>query len=60
VRFPRPVPVDSDVVVDGEIVAVDEHARGLLVRVRYTIGIAGTDAVACVAEVLSLLTEAPR
>lgn len=53
VRFPAPVPVDSQVRGCGEIISTEEMKGGVQVVVRITIEVAGSDRPACVVDTIS-------
>ncbi|MFC9553757.1 MaoC family dehydratase [Rhodococcus sp. NPDC056960] len=52
VRFPHPVPVDSELRGHGEITSVSPVAGGFQVTIRMTVEIKGYSKPACVADVL--------
>ncbi|HET9691622.1 MAG TPA: MaoC family dehydratase [Acidimicrobiales bacterium] len=52
VRFPSPVPVGSKLRAGGELLAVDDVAGGVQVKVRLTFEIEGGTKPVCVAEAL--------
>lgn len=53
VRFPSPVPVDSRVRGNGELVAVEEVKGAIQSVVRVTVEIEGSDRPACVVDTIS-------
>lgn len=54
VRFPSPVPVNSDVVATGEIISAEENKGGIKVIVRITISVVGADRPACIVDTISI------
>lgn len=53
VRFPAPVPVDSQVRGRGEIISAEEMRGGVQVVVRITIEVEGSERPACVVDTIS-------
>lgn len=53
VRFPAPVPVDSQVRGRGEIISAEEMKGGVQVVVRITIEVEGNERPACVVDTIS-------
>ena len=51
-RFPAPVPVDSRVRVNFEVLTVDEFEGGRQVTMQATVEREGSDKPVCVAEVI--------
>jgi len=54
IRFPAPVPVDSDIVANGEVIAVEENKGGFKTTIRVTISVVGADRPACVVDTISI------
>lgn len=54
IRFPSPVPVDSDIAASGEIIAVEENKGGFKATIRITIGVVGADRPACIVDTISI------
>lgn len=52
VRFPQPVPVDSQVRGGAELVEISDAGEGKQATVRYTLEVAGQEKPGCVAETL--------
>ena len=54
IRFPAPVPVDSEITASGEIVAVEENKGGYKATIRVTIPAQGADRPACIVDTISI------
>ncbi|MDP4890136.1 MAG: MaoC family dehydratase [Porticoccaceae bacterium] len=54
VRFPSPVPVDSEIFASGEIISAEENKGGIKVVVRVTISVVGADRPACIVDTISI------
>ena len=54
IRFPAPVPVDSQITASGEIVAVEENKGGYKATIRVTITAEGADRPACIVDTISI------
>lgn len=56
VRFPSPVPVDSELTATATVVDVAESAAGAVLTVKYAVTATGAAKPACVAETLVVVT----
>lgn len=54
VRFPAPVPVDSEIVATGEVISAEENKGGIKVVIRVTISAVGADRPACIVDTISI------
>ena len=54
IRFPAPVPVDSLIAAEGEIIAVEENKGGYKATIRVTITAEGNDRPACIVDTISI------
>lgn len=54
IRFPSPVPVDSDIVASGEIIAVEENKGGFKATIRVTISVVDAERPACIVDTISI------
>lgn len=54
IRFPSPVPVDSDIVAGGEIIAVEENKGGFKATIRVTISVVDAERPACIVDTISI------
>ena len=54
IRFPAPVPVDSLIAAEGEIIAVEENKGGYKATIRVTITAEGSDRPACIVDTISI------
>jgi acyl dehydratase len=54
IRFPSPVPVDSDIVASGEIMAVEENKGGFKATIRVTISVVYAERPACIVDTISI------
>ncbi len=54
IRFPAPVPVNSDITATGEIIAVEENKGGYKATIRVTITAQGADRPACIVDTISI------
>ncbi|MDG1771242.1 MAG: dehydratase, partial [Luminiphilus sp.] len=54
IRFPAPVPVDSEITASGEIIAVEENKGGYKATIRVTITAQDADRPACIVDTISI------
>jgi len=54
VRFPAPVPVDSALYAEGEVVSVEEFKGGYKLVVRVSLIVEGADRPSCVVDTISI------
>lgn len=57
VRFPSPVPVDTDLIGKVSIVGLEERPIGHMVTLRQVVSIVGADRPACVAETIMVIVD---